>query len=214
VAFSSNPGLLWAVIGSKIESDRPSRERGLMTIETRHTTAEELLRMPDDDCRYELVRGELRKMTPAGNKHGYITMNLSGPLHRHVKEKGLGRVYTAETGFLLARNPDTVRAPDAAFVSRVRLEEAGEVEGYWPGAPDLAVEVISPSDVHTEVVEKALVWLEAGCRMVLVVDPGQRTVTVYRARDDIRILKGEAGETLDGAHVVPGWRLPVAELFD
>lgn len=185
-----------------------------MTIETRHTTAEELLRMPDDDCRYELVRGELRKMTPAGNKHGYITMNLSGPLHRHVKEKGLGRVYTAETGFLLARNPDTVRAPDAAFVSRVRLEEAGEVEGYWPGAPDLAVEVISPSDVHTEVVEKALVWLEAGCRMVLVVDPGQRTVTVYRARDDIRILKGEAGETLDGAHVVPGWRLPVAELFD
>ncbi len=184
-----------------------------MTIETRHTTAEELLRMPDDGFRHELVRGELRKMTPAGNKHGYVTMNLSGPLHRHVKENGLGRVYTAETGFLLARNPDTVRAPDVAFVSHARLEEVGEVEGFWPGAPDLAVEVISPSDTHTEVIGKALSWLDAGCRMVLAVDPSRRTVTVYRALDDIRILKGEAGETLDGADVVPGWSLPVAELF-
>ena len=112
-----------------------------MTIQTRHTTAEELLRMPDDGLRYELVRGELRRMTPAGNKHGYFTMNLSGPLHQHVKENGLGRVYTAETGFKLASNPDTVRAPDAAFVSQAHLDETGEVEGYWPGAPDLAVEV-------------------------------------------------------------------------
>ncbi len=152
-------------------------------------------------------------MTPAGNKHGYVTMNLSGPLHRHVRENGLGRVYTAETGFKIASDPDTVRAPDAAFVSQARLDETGEVEGYWPGAPDLAVEVISPSDTHTEVVEKALAWLEAGCRMVLAVDPSRRTVTVYRALDDIRILKGEAGEALDGADVVPGFRLPVAELF-
>ena len=182
-----------------------------MTIETRHTTVEELLRMPDDGFRYELVGGELRKIAPAGNKHGYITMNWSGPLHRHVREKGLGRVYTAETGFLLARDPDTVRAPDAAFVSQARLDETGEVEGYWPGAPDLAVEVISPSDTHTEVVEKALAWLEAGCRMVLAVDSSRRTGTVYRALDDIRILT--ANETLDGADLVPGWSLPVADLF-
>lgn len=184
-----------------------------MTIETRHTTAEELLRLPDDDFRYELVRGEPRKMTPAGNKPGYLALRIASRLERHVEENGLGRTYAAETGFKLASNPDTVRAPDAAFVSQTRLEEAGEVEGYWPGAPDLAVEVISPSDAHTEVVEKALAWLEADCRMVLVVDPGQQTVTVYRALDNIRILKGEAGETLDGADVVPGFRLPVAELF-
>jgi Uma2 family endonuclease len=184
-----------------------------MTIETRHTTAEELLRMPDDGFRYELVRGELRKMTPAGNKHGYLALRIASRLERHVEDNGLGKTYAAETGFKLSSDPDTVRAPDAAFVSRARLEEVGEIEGYWPGAPDLAVEVISPSDTHTEVVEKALAWLEAGCRMVLAVDPSRRTVTVYRALDDIRILTGEADETLDGADVVPGWSLPVAELF-
>jgi Uma2 family endonuclease len=184
-----------------------------MTIETRHTTAEELLRMPDDGFRYELVRGELRKMTPAGNKHGYLALRIASRLERHVEDNGLGKTYAAETGFKLSSDPDTVRAPDAAFVSRARLEEVGEIEGYWPGAPDLAVEVISPSDTHTEVVEKALAWLEAGCRMVLAVDPSRRTVTIYRALDDIRILTGEADETLDGADVVPGWSLPVAELF-
>ncbi len=184
-----------------------------MTIETRHTTAEELLRTPDDGFRYELVGGELRKMAPAGNKHGYLALRIASRLERHVEENGLGKAYAAETGFKLSSNPDTVRAPDAAFVSRARLDETGEVEGYWPGAPDLAVEVISPSDTHTEVVEKALAWLEAGCRMVLAVDPSRRTVTVYRALDDIRILTGEAGEILDGADVVPGWSLPVAELF-
>ena len=184
-----------------------------MTIETRHTTAEELLRMPDDGFRYELVRGELRKMAPAGNKHGYLALRIASRLERHVEENSLGKAYAAETGFKLSSDPDTVRAPDAAFVSQTRLEEVGEVEGFWPGAPDLAVEVISPFDTHTEVVEKALAWLEAGCRMVLAVDPSRRTVTVYRALDDIRILRGEAGETLDGADVIPGWSLPVAELF-
>ena len=182
-----------------------------MAIETRHTTAEELLRMPDDGLRYELVKGELREMPPAGSEHGTVAMNAGRLLGNHVKANKLGQVYAAETGFKIASDPDTVRAPDAAFVSGDRAERAGRVTGYWPGAPDLAVEVTSPSDTHTEVVEKALAWLEAGCRMVLVVDPGQRTVTVYRALDDIRMLTH--GETLDGADVVPGWRLPVAELF-
>lgn len=182
-----------------------------MTIETRHITAEELLHMPDDGFRYELVRGELRKMTPAGNKHGYLALRIASRLERHVEQNGLGKTYAAETGFKLSSDPDTVRAPDAAFVSQARLEEVGEIEGFWPGAPDLVVEVISPSDTHTEVVEEALAWLEAGCRMVLAVDPSRRTVTVYRALDDIRILT--ANETLDGADVVPDWSLPVAELF-
>ncbi len=182
-----------------------------MTTRTRPVTAEELLHMPDDGFRYELVRGELRKMVPAGNIHGYVTVNLTGPLHQHARAGRLGRVYAAETGFKISSDPDTVRAPDATFVGQQRLERADETEGYFPGAPDLAVEVTSPSDTHAQVMEKALEWLDAGCRMVLVVDPKQRTVTVYRSREDIRILSG--GDAIDGADVVPGWSLPVAELF-
>ena len=87
------------------------------------------------------------------------------------------------------------------------------MEGYWPGAPDLAVEVISPGDVHTGLVEESLSWLEAGCRMVLVADPGQRTVPVSRSLDNICILKAEAGDAVDGADVVPGWKRPLTGLF-
>jgi Uma2 family endonuclease len=184
-----------------------------MTTKTGPVTAEDLLEMPDDGFRYELVKGELKRMAPAGNKHGYIAVNIAGPLYQHVKANNLGRIYAAETGFKLASDPDTVLAPDAAFISRERLESAGEVEGYWPGAPDLAVEVVSPNDRHTEVVEKALSWLEAGCRMVLVADPGRRLVTVYRSRDDIHLLTADANDAIDGADVVPGWRLPLTELF-
>lgn len=178
-----------------------------MTIETRRTTAEELLHMLDDGFRYELVRGELRKMPPAGSEHGVVAMDIGTSLNNHVKANRLGRVYAAGTGFLLASDPDTVRAPDVAFVRRERAEEAGRVTGYWPGAPDLAVEVVSPNDTHAQVTEKALAWLEAGCRMVLVADPERRAVTVYRSRSEIHILTAGAGD------VVPGWKLPVAELF-
>lgn len=184
-----------------------------MAIQETLVTAEELLAMPDDGFRYELVRGELRKMPPAGSQHGYVAMNIGTSLNVHVKANGLGRVYAAETGFRLASDPDTVRAPDAAFISRERVEQASRVAGYWPGPPDLAVEVVSPGDTHSQVVEKALSWLEAGCRMVLVADPAQRTVTVYRSLDNIRILTAEAGDAVDGEEVVPGWSLPVAKIF-
>ena len=184
-----------------------------MTTRTGPVTAEQLLGRPDDDRRYELVGGELREMAPAGNRHGYLALEVGSELRNYVKANKLGRTYTAETGFKIASDPDTVRAPDAAFVDQERLDEVGEVEGYWPGAPDLAVEVVSPNDVHTEVVEKALSWLEAGCRMVLVADPVQRAVTVYRSVDDIRILRAETEDTVDGGDVVPGWELSLAELF-
>jgi len=161
--------------------------------------------------RHELVRGELREMSPAGNEHGYLAMKVGRLLGNHVEDNKLGRVYAAKTGFKIASDPDTVRAPDAAFVSRERVEKVGRVAGFWPGAPDLAVEVVSPGDTHAEVVEKALSWLEAGCRMVLVAEPERKAVTVYRSREDIRILTGD--EAVDGADVVPGWRLTVAEIF-
>ena len=184
-----------------------------MTIQTRQFTAEELLRMPDDGSRYELVEGELSKTAPAGDVHGYLALRIASRLERHVDANNLGRTYAAETGFKISSDPDTVRAPDAAFVSRERVEGAGKVTGYWPGAPDLAVEVVSPNDTHSEVIGKSLAWLEAGSRMVLVVDPEKRTITVYRSRDEIRVLTADAGDTVDGADVVPGWKLPVAELF-
>jgi Uma2 family endonuclease len=182
-----------------------------VTIKEKSYTAEELLRLPDDGTRRELVRGELREMTLAGNEHGYVALRIASRLERHVDANRLGRVYAAETGFKIASDPDTVRAPDASFVNRGRLEKVGRVEGFWPGAPDLAVEVVSPGDTHAEVVEKSLAWLDAGCRMVLVAEPQRKVVTVYRSRQDIRILTED--EAVDGADVVPGWRLPVAEIF-
>jgi Uma2 family endonuclease len=178
---------------------------------TQLMTAEELFEMPDDNFRYELVKGELRKMSPAGHKHGRIAMRLSGPLHRYVEEKGLGEVYAAETGFLLASNPDTVRAPDIGFVRRERVDEVGDAGSYFPGAPDLAVEVTSPGDSIGEVEEKVQEWLEAGTPLVWVVSPKLRVVTVYRSRTDIKVLT--ENDMLDGVDVVPGFQHPIARLF-
>ena len=128
-----------------------------------------------------------------------------------MREHRLGRVYTAETGFRLASNPDTVRAPDVAFVSQQRIGDVRPIRGYRAGPPDLAVEVISPSDTYTEVEDKVHDWLDAGTLMVIVVNPRRQTVTVYRSRTDIVILTKD--EELDGQDVVPGWTLRIADVF-
>lgn len=183
----------------------------MMTTTAQQMTAEELLHNPDDGFRYELVRGDLKKMTPAGNAHGKIALRFGWRLAQHVETHALGVAYAAETGFLLSSDPDTVRAPDVAFVSQQRLDQEGPVQGYWPGAPDLAIEVISPHDNYTEVEEKVSDYLAAGARMVVVVNPRQRTLTVHRSLRDIRVL--QEGDTLDAGDVVAGWQLAVAELF-
>lgn len=177
----------------------------------RPVTAEELLRMPDDGLRRELVRGEVRTMLPAGRRHGKVAMRIGSRLEQFVEQHGLGEVYAAETGFKLASDPDTVRAPDVSFLRQEQVEETGDVIGYSPGAPDLAVEVLSPDDRFTEVEEKVFEWLYTGTRMVVVVNPDKRTATVYRSRTEITVLTEE--DELDGAEVVPGWRLPVREIF-
>jgi len=182
-----------------------------MDIVRQQVTADELLHLPDDGFRYELVRGELRRMTPAGNVHGRVAMSFAWRLARHVEENRLGTVYAAETGFRLATNPDTVRAPDVAFVSRARVETVGEVEGFWPEAPELAVEVISPGDSYADVEEKVFDWLDAGTKMVVVINPRQRSATVYKSLTDIVAL-AEA-DVLDGGDVVPGFELAVREIF-
>ncbi len=175
------------------------------------TTAEELLRMPDDGFSYELVKGELRHMPPAGSEHGAIAMNFGMALGQFVKANALGVVFGAETGFKIASDPDTIRAPDVAFVRRERIPRGGLPTGYWPGAPDLAVEVISPSDMYTAVEEKVIDWLNAGTRMVLVVNPRTRTVTVHRSHTDVTRLS--ESDLLSGGDVVPGFTCSVAELF-
>jgi Uma2 family endonuclease len=177
----------------------------------RPMTADDLLRMPDDGFRYELVRGELRKMSPAGSRHGRITTNITTRLDQHVRANDLGAIFAAETGFKLASDPDVVRAPDVAFVRQERIQEVGDIEGYWPGAPDLVVEVVSPSDSYSELEEKVFDWLMAGTQTVIVVNPRKRIVTVYRSLTDIKILM--ENDTLEGAEVLPGWKMPVKDIF-
>lgn len=183
----------------------------MTSIITKLVTADELMAMPDDGFRSELVKGELIRMSPTGHEHGMVAMNVAGPLHQYVKTNKLGSVYAAESGFILAQNPDTVRAPDVAFVRKDRIDKAGKVKSYWIGPPDLAVEVVSPGDTVREVEEKVTEWLEAGARMVWVVSPKLRAVTVYRSLTEIITLT--ANDTLDAGDVVPGFRIAIAEIF-
>jgi Uma2 family endonuclease len=174
-------------------------------------TAKQLAMMADDGNLYELVKGELRMMSPAGRRHGRVALKLGLLLGNHVFQHHLGEVYAAETGFLLSRDPDTVRAPDLAFVSESRLREIDDDSGYVAIAPDLAGEVVSPTDSFSQVEEKALAWLAAGVRMVLVVDPANRRLHVYRSADCIAVLDETA--LLDADDVIPGWKLAVRDLF-
>jgi Uma2 family endonuclease len=146
-------------------------------------TAGQLAELPDDAKRYELIDGVLHMMTPAGFEHGRIAMRLGSRSQQHVRADGLGVVCAAETGFLLSKDPDTVLAPDVAFVRQRHVEQLARVSGYPDLAPDLVAEVISPSDRYTDVERKALAWLDAGAQVVLVVDPDTRITRVYRSAD-------------------------------
>jgi Uma2 family endonuclease len=182
-----------------------------MSTGTQLLTAEDLWQMPDHGGHHELVRGELRPISPAGFDHGSVSMNLSGPLHQFVRSRKLGIVVTAETGFILARDPDTVRAPDAAFVRQDRIPESGRPSKFWIGPPDLAVETMSPDDTVFDVDEKVREWVAAGARLVWVINPRHQTVTIYRPDNTAKILG--VTDTLDGMDVVPGFQIAVAELF-
>jgi len=175
------------------------------------TSAQELLLMPDDGHRYELVRGRLKKSSPLTHLQGRIAARIALSLFEHVSAHNLGEVLPASTGFQLASNPDHVRGPDVAFVQRERVLTVGDIHGFWPGAPDLAVEVIAQTDTFADVEEKVLDWLQAGTRLVIVISPQQRTVTTFRSPCAVRIL-GE-DDMLKAGDVVAGWTMPVQELL-
>jgi len=182
-----------------------------MTTTLQRSTASELFAMPDDGFRYELVKGELRQMSPSGWEHGVVVVNVTLLLGQYVKTNNLGLCVGAETGFKIASDPDTVRAPDLAFVRRERIPEGGVPKKFWQGAPDLAVEVVSPGDTRAEVEEKVGDWLDAGARAVWVVNPRRRRVSVYRPGTDV--VRLSEGDELDGGEVVPGFRCKVSEIF-
>ncbi len=182
-----------------------------MRVHKKLFTAAELFNLSIPGKRLELVKGELFEMAPAGGRHGSVAMTIGVLLGAHVRTNRLGETFAAETGFILRLNPDTVRAPDAAFVAAHRLPEGEVPTGFLELAPDLAVEVLSPSDRPGEVAEKVEDWLRAGTRLVWVIDPATRTVTVYRSLDDVQELSGE--DRLDGEQVVPGFSCALAEVF-
>jgi Uma2 family endonuclease len=173
-------------------------------------TAEELFAMPDSE-HYELVCGELKKSNmPTGDEHGSLTFALSLEIGNFVRGHKLGRCWAAETGFLITRDPDTVIAPDFAFVRTERLPEA-TVRSYVRAVPDLVLETRSPSDRPREVAEKVQGWLSAGVSMVLELNPAKQVLTVYRPGQEPQALGKD--DTFDGAELLPGFSLPLAALF-
>lgn len=175
------------------------------------TTADQLYALPDDGNRYELIEGVLSIMSPAGSEHGRIAGRIFLRLAAHVEQHELGETYAAETGFRIGESPDTVRAPDAAFASRERLEAVAPTHGYLPLAPDLVVEVVSPNDSFSSVEAKAADWLQAGCQVVLVADPSNLTIHVYESGAEIRLLR--SGNRFSAGSICGGWSLDVDDAF-
>lgn len=151
-------------------------------------------------------------MSPAGGRLGRIAGRVFKLLVNHVDHHELGYAFAAETGFLISREPDTVRAPDAAFVGHEKMSQLEDDSGFLPFAPDLAIEVVSPHDSFVEVENKALAWLEAGTELVLIVEPESANVHSYRSRSRISVLKSD--EILDASDVVDGWSVRISDLFN
>lgn len=175
-------------------------------------TADALQQLPRGTWRYELVRGELHRMSPSGFEHGRIAARLAAQLDRFVEENGLGAVCGAETGFLLRRHPDTVRAPDLGFIGAARLALlATPIRGYFPGAPDLAIEIRSPFDRDHELQVRISDWIDAGARAVVLVDGDRACAEIYRAGRPVDRVTRDA--YLELTDIVSGWTVTLAEIL-
>ncbi len=183
----------------------------MSTTSTALMTAEELMQLPDDDLRHELINGELITMPLPKLPHGRIATRLGLPLAQFVLENELGEVYISDIGYQVTWNPDTVLAPDVTFISKERLEQAGDVQGYWQGPPDLAVEVYSPGYRPGKVSERVSRLFSFGTKQVWIVDLKHSTVAVYRSESDIKTLSGS--DYLEAQDLFPGFRIPLERIF-
>ncbi|OGO41829.1 MAG: hypothetical protein A2Z04_02440 [Chloroflexi bacterium RBG_16_57_9] len=172
--------------------------------------AEDLFKLPDGGRHYELVRGELIEMSPPGGQHGRIALRVGSRLLAHVESRQLGQVIV-ESGFRLESNPDTVRGPDVSFMAASRIPAGGIPTGFISGAPDLAVEIVSPGDTVDEIQAKVDDYLSHGTQQVWVIHPATQSVTVYDADGTTQRLRKD--DLLDGGEVVPGFSARVGELF-
>lgn len=179
---------------------------------TKLMTAEEFLLLGDANWRHELIRGGMVQLPPAGPRHGELSLQIASNLWDFVSDRNLGVVTGSETGFTVARDPDVVLSPDGAFVQTARLPDGEAPEGYFEGAPDLIVEIISATDKYVYVNEKIVFYLESGAQLIWVVDPFCQLVTAYYSDRTGGLLMIE--DELDGGEVLPGFRVPVAEIFE
>ena len=188
------------------------RTDAMSTAKNTLLTAEDLLRLHSQGVKGELINGVLRKTVSAGVEHSFIAGNILAAFHAHIRPRRSGRVGGTDGGVLIGRNPDHVREPDIFYVSAERLPLDVRVQGYLEVAPELVVEIISPSDTQTEVAEKTRLWLNLGVLMVVEVYPRTRTVMVHRPGVPAFTLTGD--DALDGGDVLPGFSLPLSEIFD
>lgn len=182
-----------------------------MSIASKLVTAEEFYILPGDGMRRELIDGRVYAMSPAGYAHGIVAANIGAAVLMHVRQNGLGKTFGAETGFIVHRDPDTVMAPDCAFVRNARLAAVKTLRGFCGAHPDLAVEVISPNETRNEVAAKAKRWIDAGVEVVWVFDPELKQVTIYEGESVVCLT---ADHELVAKALLPGFRVSLAEIFD
>jgi Uma2 family endonuclease len=184
----------------------------MATNQTKLLTAEDLLRLSSQGVKGELIRGVLRETVSTGEEHGHIAGIFITFLNIHIRPRRLGRTGGTDVGVLIQRDPDTVREPDVYYVSAERLPLDVRVRGYLEVMPELVIEIVSPSDPAQDVREKTGMWLSHGVSMALEVYPAERAVMVHRPGAPAVTLAGD--DVLDGGDVLPGFSLPLREIFD
>jgi Uma2 family endonuclease len=171
-------------------------------------TEADLLQTPQDGRKYELVDGEIR-MSPAGTRHGQVILRLTLRIAPFVEQQGLGHIFESSTGFRLPGG--NVRSPDVCFVRRGRFENERPPDDFPDLAPDFVVEVLSPGDSTRHVLDKVGEYLQAGTRLVWVIDPKRERAAVYRSLTDVRELRPD--DSFDGEDVLPGFAVKLADLL-
>jgi Uma2 family endonuclease len=187
-----------------------AKGKKMSTTSTALMTAAELMELPDDDLRHELINGELITMPLPKLPHGRIEARLSARLTQFVLDHNLGEVF-ANSGFQLTWGPDTVVGPDISFVSKERLEQTGDVQGYWQGPPDLAVEIYSPGYRPGKISERISRLFSCGTKQVWIVHLKHSTLAVYRSESDITTFSGS--DYLEAPDLFPGFRISLERIF-